>query len=153
MKPKILPCGYPIPISPGVIPTLLGLPWIWRQQSRPKHWYAYTSINWIMPKKNGNVSIDVRTSDLATLDFLLRSNAVAWEGEGCVRTSKKTNKILFSDTSLAIRLGWFCSRSGSVGGKYFTVSKRVRTETFQLPSHIIDPALACSSLLKRGTAA
>lgn len=37
--------------------------------------------------------------------------------------------------------------------KHFTVPKRLRTETFQLPSHITDPALACSSLPKRGTAA
>ena len=47
-----------------------------------------------MPKKNGNVSIAVRTSDLATLDFLLRSNAVAREGESCVRTSKDTQNFI-----------------------------------------------------------
>jgi len=97
VKPKILSCGYPIPISPGGIPTLLGLPWRWKQQTRPKRSYAYTSISWIM-LKNGNVSIAVRTSNLVTLHFLLRSNAVTWEGDSIVCELQKRHTKFYSVT-------------------------------------------------------
>jgi len=51
-----------------------------------------------MPKKIGNVSIAMRTSNLATLHFLLRSNTVTRKGDRCVVNSKKRHTKFYSVT-------------------------------------------------------
>jgi hypothetical protein len=51
-----------------------------------------------MPKNNGNVGTAVRTSNLATVHFLLISNAVTWEGDSCVGVNLKKDTKCYSVT-------------------------------------------------------